>query len=300
MRRSNLTFDPWRWATLPGLILSAGLLAAPAMAQQPGQKTFSAPEEACQALVEAARTNDGQGMLELFGPEGKAIVSSGDPAEDSASRANFVQRYEEMHRLVREPDGTTTLYIGAHNWPTPIPLVEKGQAWYFDTGAGKQETLFRRIGQNEISTILVCQELVAAQKEFHASHHGEYAQLLFSHEGQHDGLYWPVGPGEPESPLGPMVASAVAKGYGQGPDGSVPFRGYYFRILQRQGKKPGGVAFVSYPAGYRSTGVMTFVVNQDGVVRQKDLGPRTAAIAGAMKRYQPDSSWKEAIVEPTP
>jgi hypothetical protein len=300
MRRSNLTFDPWRWATLPGLMLSAGLLAVPARGQQPGQKTFPAPEEACQALVQAARNADGPGMLELFGPEGKTLVSSGDPAEDSASLATFVQRYEEMHRLVREPDGTTTLYIGAHNWPTPIPLVEKGQAWYFDTGAGKQEILFRRIGQNEISTILVCQELVAAQKEFHASHHGEYAQLLSSHEGQRDGLYWPAGPGEPESPLGPMVASAGAKGGGQGPDGSIPFRGYYFHILPRQGKGPGGFAFVSYPAIYRSTGVMTFVVNQDGVVRQKDLGPRTGAIAGAMKRYQPDSSWKKAIVEPTP
>ena len=136
------------------------------MAQQPGQKTFSSAEDASNALVTAAQNNDEKAMLDILGPDGKQIVSSGDEAEDAQSRANFVKRYQEMHRLVKEPDGTTILYIGAHNWPTPIPLVNKGNSWYFDTEAGKKEILYRRIGRNELSAIRVCQELVAAQKEY--------------------------------------------------------------------------------------------------------------------------------------
>jgi hypothetical protein len=159
-------------------------------------------------------------MLDILGPDGKQIVSSGDDTEDAKSRANFVQRYQEMHRLVTEPDGTTTLYIGAENWPTPIPLVNKGNAtWYFDTDAGKKEILYRRIGHNETSAIAVCQELVAAQKEYHADAHNEYAQKLFSDEGQHNGLYWKATEGEPQSPIGPLVASAMADGYAQSQNG---------------------------------------------------------------------------------
>jgi len=128
-------------------------------------------------------------MLEILGPEGKRIVSSGDETEDAESRANFVQRYQELHRLVKEPDGTTTLYIGAHNWPTPIPLVNKGKLWYFDTEAGKKEILYRRIGRNELSAIRVCQELAAAEKEYYSAQQNQYAQKIFSDEGQHNGLY---------------------------------------------------------------------------------------------------------------
>jgi hypothetical protein len=313
MRRTKLNFDKVYCANLPKLAAVAILLAAcfPArsMAQQPGQKTFSSPEDASNALVTAAQSNDEKMMLDILGADGKQIVSSGDDVEDAQSRANFVQRYQEMHRLVKEPDRTTVLYIGAENWPTPIPLLNRGNAWYFDTQAGKKEILFRRIGRNEISTISVCQELVAAQKEYYSTQHNQYAQEIFSDEGQHNGLYWKAADGEPQSPIGPLVASAVAKGYAKSPDGApTPYRGYYYLILKRQGKNgPGGAksyiangkmtegfAFVAYPAEYGSSGVMTFIVNEDGGVYQKDLGKRTDVLAKAMKEYNPNSSWQKA------
>jgi hypothetical protein len=279
------------------------------MAQQPGQKTFSSPEEASDAIVTAAQTNDEKSMLDILGPDGKQIISSGDEIADANSRVDFVQRYREMHRLVKEPDGTTTLYIGAKNWPTPIPLVNQGNSWYFDTEAGKKELLYRRIGRNEISTLRVCQELVAAQKEYLSTRHNEYAQKILSDEGQHNGLYWIAVGGEPQSPIGPLVAAAVAEGYATSRNGPpTPYHGYYYRILTRQGKYgPGGaksyivngkmtegVAFVAYPAEYRSSGVMTFIVGVDGVVYQKDLGKKTNAHAKEMKEYNPNSSWQEA------
>ena len=174
MRRTKVNFDKFHWANLPKLAVVAILLAvcfpARSTAQQPGQKTFSSAEEASNALVTATQSNDEKALLEILGPDGKQIVSSGDETEDTNNRANFVKRYEEMHRLVKEPDGTVTLYIGAHNWPTPIPLMNKGNSWYFDTEAGKKEILYRRIGRNELSAIRVCQELVAAQKEYSAQH----------------------------------------------------------------------------------------------------------------------------------
>src|ERR1700690_3646839 len=177
MRRTTLNFDKIDWAKLSKLlavtIVFTMCLPTRSMAQQPDQKTFSSPEDASQALVTAAQANDEKTMLNILGPDGKQIVSSGDETEDATSRANFVEKYQEMHRLVKEPDGTTTLYIGAENWPTPIPLVTHGDSWYFDTEAGKQEILYRRIGENETSTIRVCQELVAAEKEYHAAQHDE-------------------------------------------------------------------------------------------------------------------------------
>ncbi|MGB9236884.1 MAG: DUF2950 domain-containing protein [Terriglobales bacterium] len=275
------------------------------MAQQRGQKTFASADEASHALVAATKDNDENAMLEILGSDGKQIVSSGDDAEDAESRANFVERYQEMHRLVKEPDGTTILYIGAHNWPTPIPLVSKGKAWYFDTEAGKREILYRRIGRNELSAIRVCQELVAAEKEYTAQH-GEYAQKIFSDEGQHDGLYWKAANGEPQSPIGPLVASAVAAGYAKSQqNGPTPYRGYYFHILTSEGrngaknyvvngKMTGGFAFTAYPAEYRSSGVMTFIVNQDGVVYEKDLGAKTEVVAKSMKEYDTNSGWKKS------
>jgi hypothetical protein len=278
------------------------------MAQQPGQKTFSSAEDASTALVTAAQNSDEKAILDILGPDGKQIVSSGDDAEDAESRANFVRRYQEMHRLVAEPNGTTTLYIGAENWPTPIPLVNKGKTWYFDTDAGKKEILYRRIGQNETSAISVCQELVAAQKEYRATHDNEYARKFFSDEGQHNGLYWKAADGESQSPIGPLVAAAVADGSKSQEGAPTPFRGYYFHILTRQGKNgpsgaksyvvngkmTGGVAFVAYPAEYRSSGVMTFIVNEDGVVYEKDLGKKTNVVATSMKEYKPNFSWREA------
>jgi hypothetical protein len=282
------------------------------MAQQPGQKTFSSPEEASNALVTAVQSNDEKAVLDLLGPHGKQIISSGDEAEDANSRANFVQKYREMHRLVKEPDGTTTLYIGAKNWPTPIPLVQKASSWYFDTDAGKKEILYRRIGRNEISAIRVCQELVAAENEYHDTRHDEYAEKILSDEGKHNGLYWHAAAGAPQSPIGPLVASAVAEGYAGGSKSALtPYRGYYFHVLTLQGRhaeggaknfvvsgKMTGFAFVAYPAEYRSSGVMTFIVGRDGVVYEKDLGKETGDVAKGMEKYDPDASWHKAQEAP--
>jgi Protein of unknown function (DUF2950) len=288
-------------------VLLAGFLAAPSLGQQAGQKTFASPEEASKALYAAAKSNDEKAMLNLLGPDGKEIVSSGDEAEDAQSRAEFVKRYEEMNRLVKEPDGSVSLYIGAHNWPCPIPLVNKGSVWYFDTAEGKQEILFRRIGRNEISAIHVCRELAAAQKEYYSEQHNEFARRIHSEDGKHDGLHWKTAENETRSPIGPLVAQAVSdeetKSRGVEP---VPFRGYYFHILTRQGKnaqggtrlylvngKMTGFAFVAYPAVYRSSGVKTFLVGEDGVVYEKDMGKKTETIAISMHEFNPDSSWQK-------
>jgi Protein of unknown function (DUF2950) len=316
MRRIKLNFDQSHWARVSKLaavaILLAGSVPSRSLAQQAGQKTFSSPDEASKAFVMAAQSNDEKALLEILGPAGKQVVYSGDDTEDANSRANFVKRYEELHRLVKEPDGTVTLYIGAHNWPTPIPLVHKGNAWYFDTEAGKKEILYRRIGRNEMSSIHICRGLVAAEKEYYSAQNSEYAPKIFSDEGQHNGLYWKAADGEPQSPIGPLVAAAVAQGYVKGQDGPpTPYRGYYFHILAGQGKDASGgaksyvvngkmtagFAFVAYPAEYRSSGVMTFLVGQDGVVYEKDLGAKTDALAKAMKDYNPNSSWHK-VEEP--
>ena len=315
MQRAKLNFEKLNWANLSKwaviVVLLTGCLPARSLAQQRGQKTFASAEDASNALVAAAQSNDEKMMLEILGPDGKDVVSSGDETEDADSRANFAQRYHEMHRLVKEPDGTTILYIGAHNWPWPIPLMNKGKLWYFDTAAGKKEILYRRIGRNEISAIHVCQELVAAQKEYY-SQNNEYAQRIFSDEGQHNGLYWKAAEGQPQSPIGPLVAWAVARENAKSVEGGpVPYRGYYFHTLKGQGKNgPGGeksyivdgkmtegFAFVAFPAEYRSSGVMTFIVNQDGVVYQKDLGKQTDVLAKAIKEYNPDSSWQKVEEE---
>jgi hypothetical protein len=313
MPRTKQSIDTCYGADLRALMACALLLMAclplRCMAQQAGQKVFATPEEASNALITAVQSNDGKATLDLLGSDAKQIVSSGDETEDARSRTNFVQAYREMHRLVNEPDGTTTLYIGAKNWPTPIPLVHKGHAWYFDSDAGKKEILFRRVGRNEMSTIRVCQELVAAEKEYRREQPEEYAEKILSDAGRRNGLYWPAAAGGPQSPIGPLVASAVAEGYTDGKEITrSPYRGYYFRILTQQGKHaPGGAksfivngkmtdgfAFVAYPAEYRSTGVMTFIVGSDGVVYEKDLGKETLIVGKAMKQYDTDASWHKA------
>lgn len=317
MQRMKADVNRFHWANLScanlsklatAVVLLTMCFPSRSVAQQPGQEGFSSAENAANALVAAAKSNNERAMLEILGPEGKKIVSSGDDTEDANNRARFVQRFEQMHRLVNEPDGTTVLYIGAENWPTPIPLVKKGNSWYFDTAAGEKEILYRRIGRNEMSAIRVCQELVVAEKEYSAQYKN-YAARIFSTEGQHDGLYWKAADGGPQSPIGPLVASAVAEGYAKGRGGApTPYRGYYFHVLARQGKDaPGGAksylvdgkmtagfAFVAYPAVYRSSGVMTFIVNEDGIVYQKDLGKRTEILAKAMKEYNPNSGWQKA------
>jgi hypothetical protein len=306
---------PWRSLSqfAAGAILLTACVARPAVGQQSGQKTFSSPEEAARALYAAAQSNDTKALLELFGPDGKEVASSGDEAEDTHNRANFAKRYQEMSRLVKEPDGSVCLYIGERNWPYPIPLMNKGNQWYFDTNAGKKEILFRRIGWNEISAIHICEQLVAAQKDFAKQNNNEYAEKIFSDEGKHDGLYWKAADNEPQSPIGPLIAWAVAQDNAVRSGGTpAPYRGYYFHILTGQGKNAsggvksyiadgkmtGGFAFVAYPADYRSSGVMTFVVGEDGVVYEKDLGKKTETLAKAMKEYNPGSGWEKAQEEP--
>jgi hypothetical protein len=278
-----------------------------------GQQTFASAADASEALVSALQANDLQALSAILGSDAKDIISSGDETEDANDRAQFVQKYQQMHRLVTEPDGTTTLYVGAENWPTPIPLAHKGNAWYFDTAAGKQEILYRRVGKNELAAIQVCRELVDAEKEYDAQPHDgdknpQYAQKFSSDPGKHNGLYWETASGETPSPIGPLVASAANEGYTETDQRQQPFEGYYFRILKGQGTKaPGGsrtylvdgkmtrgFAFVAYPAEYRSSGVMTFIVAQDGIVYEKDLGPGTAEIAKTLTRYGRDASWRKA------
>jgi hypothetical protein len=309
MRPTKLNFNTSHWTNLPKLAVLAILLTAflPRLsAAQHCPKSFSSAEDASAALVNATEDNDEKTMIAILGPDAKRIVSSGDDAEDAESRANFVAKYKEMHRLVKESATTTVLYIGGENWPTPIPLVNKGASWHFDTEAGKREILYRRVGRNELSAIQICRELAAAQKEYYSNHHNEYAQKIFSDEGQHDGLYWTSAGWEPQSPIGPLVASAVAKSHPERQDGTTtPFRGYYFQVIKRQGKNASGgaksyivngkmtegFAFLAYPAEYRSSGVMTFIVNQDGVVLQKDLGPKTDIVVKAIDGYNPNPGW---------
>jgi hypothetical protein len=313
MHRTQRKFEMFQGLTKLRLVVPAILLAVsfPVVirAQQPSQKTYPSAEAASQALIAAVDKNEEKAILEVLGQDGKPVVSSGDPAEDKENRSNFCQKFRTMHRLVTEPDGTTTLYIGAENWPTPIPIVKKGDHWYFDTDAGKQEILYRRIGKNELSAIHVSRELVAAQKEYFAKFGNEYAQKFVSDEGKQNGLYWPAPDKNSESPIGPLVANAGSDGVVAGSGGShEPFRGYYFRILEAQGKSADGgastyvadgkmtkgFAFLAYPAVYRDSGVMTFIVGQDGVVYEKDLGKATASRAKTIKAYDPDATWKKS------
>jgi len=303
MRLTKIKTKNFGWGDLVGVGAAAILLAClpiPAVAQEKGQKTFSSAEDASQALVKAAQDNDEKALIEIIGKSAKEIISSGDDKQDAKHREHFVKRYEEMHRLVKEPDGTTTLYVGVDNWPTPMPIVNKGNVWYFDGEAGKQAILFRRIGKNEMSTIRVCEQLAAAEKEYFAMQNA-YAAKIASDPDQKNGLYWS---GEPKSPIGPKIAAADTTTNNASP---APFRGYYFRVLTDQGKDApggaksymvdgkmtGGFAIAAYPVEYRSSGVMTFVVGSDGVVHEKDLGKKTETEAKAMKSFNPDSSWHQ-------
>jgi hypothetical protein len=288
-------------------LASLALVAAPglALAQSSAQQNFASPAQATHALVAAVRSDDQAELLRLLGPDSKTLVSSGDPEEDAQDRRRFLQKYGQSHRLVKEPNGMVNLYIGSENWPFPIPLVEASGRWSFDTDVGKQEILVRRIGKNELSAIEVCHEFVAAEKEHYAGAHpgeaGQYAPYFTAREGEHDGLYHPVEQGQPE--IGPLLAQAGTQGSGD----RTPFHGYFFRMLMKQGpnapggakdfmvggKMTGGFAFVAYPAEYQSTGVMTFIVSEDGTVYEKDLGPNTAEAVKSMKEFNPDASWSK-------
>lgn len=263
--------------------------------EQPGGKSFASPEDAAAALYAAARRNDEDMLLMILGPGAKDVIRwSDDPAVRKAHREEFVQKYDQMHRLVKEPDDTVALYVGAENWPMPIPLVEYKGAWYFDAELGKQEIMYRRIGRNEVEALEVCHVLVDAEKEYFAAAH-QYTAKFVSTSGTHDGLYWNAASGSAKSPIGPYLAHAGLSG---SDGGSVePFHGYYYRILAgnqgEQGKMTSGFAIVASPAEYRSSGVMTFVMDQNGDAYEKDLGPATDKLAKQISTFNPDSTWKK-------
>jgi DUF2950 family protein len=276
----------------------------------PAPKSFASLDEAVNALVAAIRAADRNALVEILGPLGNPLVWSGDDVADRAALQRFTAAYDRAHRL-EGGGGKVVLYVGDDDFPFPIPLVPDGPRWRWDTDAGDDELLNRRIGENELAAIQVCLAYVDAQHEYYSRGTGllEYAQRLESSKGKHDGLFWETRPGEPESPLGPLVAKARAAGYPLPPRGApVPYHGYFYRILFAQGPDAaggaydfvvkghmiGGFALVAYPASYGVSGIMTFIVNQDGVVHQKDLGPKTAQAANAMKAYNPDSTWAQA------
>jgi hypothetical protein len=289
--------------------LSLACASAPMFAQELGQRTFASAEDASRGLFDAMQAQDEQAPLSILGQAGKDVLSSGDPQEDLDARVTFVVKYQEMHRFVTEANGTITLVVGAENWPFPIPLVKSNGSWYFDTAAGKNEIIFRRIGKNEIAAMEACRDLVDAQKQYFARRPGglpnQFAQKLVSDEGRHNGLYWHGADDEFDSPINPLIAYARQNLPTDQVGEHVPFNGYMFRILTSQGPHaPGGAknyivdgrmsagfAFVAYPVEYGSSGVMTFIVDKSGIIYEQDLGPNTTKLAQAMTAYDPDSIW---------
>jgi len=302
------------FTTIAGMVMFAGVCQSTFSAEG-GQKTFKSPEEGVKALAKAVKENDTKELLAIFGSSGKELVFSGDEVADKTGREHFVKAYREMNKLVNENDAKVILHVGNGDWPFPIPVVKKGDYWLFDTAAGKEEVLNRRVGRNELTAIQVCLAYVDAQREYALKDRNsgkllEYAQRFISRKGMKDGLYWEAREGDPQSPLGPLIAKAAMEGYsGERPVGKrSPYHGYYYRILKAQGKHAsggeydyvvkgkmiGGFALVAYPAEYGNSGVMTFIVNQDGVVYEKNLGEDTEKIAAAMKKFDPDKTWKKA------
>jgi hypothetical protein len=275
-------------------------------------RTFATPEDAVRALIEAAAPGKADDLLAIFGPEGRDLIASSDEVTARRNREVFGVAAAEGWRLVETGDARV-LVVGDEEWPFPVPIARGASGWMFDTAAGKEEVLVRRIGRNEFAAIGTSRTYVAAQRQYAAVGHdgrrpGLFATTFTSDPGKHNGLYWPSARHEPRSPLGDLVAQAAQAGrqLGTSPGQPSPFQGYYFKILTaqgahapggarsylRNGEMSGGFALVAWPAQYNATGVMTFIVNQDGVVHEKDLGTETGAIAAAMTRYDPDASWR--------
>jgi hypothetical protein len=300
------------------LVLCAEYSPVQAAAKGVRQKTHGSPEEAVKALVDAMRSNDKKQVSVVLGPHGKSIIWSGDEVADKEMLESFIKQYDEKNRIEMVSDSKAVLSVGEKDWPLPIPIVKKGQRWLFDTKAGEEEILNRRIGRNELAVIKVCEAYVDAQQEFalmDTDRDGlfEYAQKFRSSPGKKDGLYWETKEGEEPSPLGPFAANARKEGYlkQSTQDRPQPYHGYFYKILKGQGKNApggaydyvvngnmiGGFALVAYPAKYGNTGIMTFVVNQDGVVYQKNYGKNTARIAEELKLFDPDKTWAKVKTE---
>lgn len=299
------------WFSIAVLSVVATLSSPSALAAEAQQETFAAPEQAVDALVAANRSGSTPELLKILGPESEKLISSGDPIADKAGKDRFIAAYDASHKFESQGADKVVLIVGKQDWPFPIPLLRQGSVWRFDTKTGEREILDRRIGRNELNVIEVCRAYVEAEREYAAkdrlgSGHLEYARHFLSTPGKHDGLYWPTGAGQEQSPLGPLIAKARTAGYIAKENESRPYYGYYYRTLERQGPNApggarnyvvnghmtGGFAMVAFPARYGDSGVMTFVVNQNGIVYQTDLGPETDSIAGSMTQFDPDATWK--------
>lgn len=293
------------------LIVVAPLaLGAPPPADQ---QNFATPEAAVQALVKAAQAKDKNALVRLLGPLGKPLIDSGDPVADKNARDGFLARYKAANSLDKSQPDQATLEVGADKWPFPIPIAKREGRWFWDSAAGVEEVVNRRIGENELSTIQSCLAYVDAQREYYVRNVQKdplqhFAKQLISSNGKKDGLYWPTQEGEPPSPLGEEFADARAEGYLQpGTPRGTPYHGYIYRQLVRQGPQApggayeylvngemlGGFALIAFPAEYGSSGIMTFIVNHDGVVYSRDLGPHTEQVAMGIAEFNPDSMWKQ-------
>jgi len=309
-----------RWLTVLTCVIAAVLFfhadSTSSFAAGIRQKSFPSPEEAVKSLVAAVRADDMKGLRVILGPGSEALISSGDDAADRVGREKFLKAYDQKNSLVATSAGKTVLHIGEDDWSMPIPVVKKATKWFFDVRAGKQEILNRRIGRNELHVMDVLHAYVDAQHEYATKDckgggSVEFAQKVISTEGKHDGLYWKTKEGEEMSPLGPLVAQAAKEGYAN--KDLQPFHGYYFKILMGQGKHAEGgsynyvvkgkmilgFALVAYPAQYGNSGVMTFIVSQEGTIYQKNLGKNTTRIAEKLKIFDPDKTWKK-VVETSP
>jgi Protein of unknown function (DUF2950) len=295
-------------ALLTGTAVLALVLSSLAQAQQ----RFNTPDAAIEALVAAARSGDRRTVVSVLGPGSAELVSSGDPVADANTKQQFLTAYDAQHRIVSETGKPAILVVGQNDWPFPIPLVQRDGQWNFDTAAGREEILARRIGRNELAAIKASLAYFDAQNEYADRYKDKngmavYAQRIVSTPGKKDGLYWPTSGNEPDSPLGEAVASATQQGYRVG--AGEPYHGYYYKILTRQGPTApggavdyvvrgnmiGGFGLVAYPAEYGNSGIMTFVINNDGDVFQKDLGESTSRIASRMTSFNPDHTWKKAV-----
>jgi Protein of unknown function (DUF2950) len=274
-----------------------------------GPKTFATPDDAGAALLAAAKANDRSALLAIFGSGSADLIFSGDAAQDKQTSENFTSAYQTMARWRNQTDGSEVLVVGAENHPFAIPIKKNsGGQWYFDTAAGKAEILARRIGDNELATIDVMNAMADAQAKYLSQRHDgvkQYAQKFISDEGKQNGLYWKSAEGQPRSPLGPLVAFASPEGFTPQAGKQQPFHGYFYRVLTKQGadakggakdyivngKMTGGFAFLAYPENYGDTGITTFIINQNGVVYEKNLGKSTTEDAKAETEFNPDKTW---------
>lgn len=298
------------WVLMPAAVAFTLLCSIGASASVPDPRAFAAPEDAVTALIAALEKNDVTTLETLLGPDSEDVVSSGDEVADANARADFVASFKTRHTLVPEGSNVMTLVVGDDDWPLPIPIVAKDGKWYLDGAAGADELVYRRIGRNELGAIAVSRGFVDAQMEYAAAGHdgnepGIFAAKLRSDPGQQNGLYWPTAEGEPVSPAGEAVARAAAEGYRAVTGKRKPYHGYYYRMLFAQGPNANGgaaeyfvdgqltqgVALLAWPADYQASGVMSFMVDEEGIVYQKDLGEDTASVAESIQVFDPDGSW---------